>query len=310
MPTKIKNNAKLLLAIDGSNNALEATLFVRDVLGDAGYQITTLTVEPFSKYQQPGNFAALLVRAENIFKQKAVEIETRLLQGTPADTIIDYARVLKPELIVLGAVGLRATLGILLGGVAQQVIEYSCCPVLVIRGEGTRMQNILVALDGSESSTGAVDYLSRFPLPDGANLHFMSVFPPIPGPEIFAHSWAVSLEAIDALSLEEMRQELAARAGEEEESLQDSVIAPAMQKFEGKPYHLTSSVPRGDAATEIINFSKNTGVDCIVVGSRGLSKLQSWLLGSVSRKLVHYANCSVLVVRTPEQQPENEQQEA
>jgi nucleotide-binding universal stress UspA family protein len=54
---------------------------------------------------------------------------------------------------------------------------------------------------------------------------------------------------------------------------------------------------RGDAATEILNFAQNINADLIVAGSRGLSQIQGWLLGSVSRKLVHYARCSVLIAK-------------
>jgi nucleotide-binding universal stress UspA family protein len=55
---------------------------------------------------------------------------------------------------------------------------------------------------------------------------------------------------------------------------------------------------RGDAATEILQLAKEKHIDLIVAGSRGLSQVSAWLLGSVSRKLIHYAKCSVLVVRT------------
>jgi nucleotide-binding universal stress UspA family protein len=54
---------------------------------------------------------------------------------------------------------------------------------------------------------------------------------------------------------------------------------------------------RGDAATEILAYAQEQKVDLIVAGSRGLSGVSGWWLGSVSRKLVHYAPCSVLIVR-------------
>jgi len=53
----------------------------------------------------------------------------------------------------------------------------------------------------------------------------------------------------------------------------------------------------GDAGTEIIEYVKKNKIDLIVAASRGLSRVRSWLLGSVSRKLVHYSGCSVLTVR-------------
>ena len=59
----------------------------------------------------------------------------------------------------------------------------------------------------------------------------------------------------------------------------------------------SSALLQGDAATEIIEYVKTNQVNLVVSGSRGLSQVQGWLLGSVSRKLVHYAGCSVLVVK-------------
>ena len=53
----------------------------------------------------------------------------------------------------------------------------------------------------------------------------------------------------------------------------------------------------GDPAYEIIQAAKTGGYDLIVVGHRGLSPIQSFLLGSVSNRVVAHAPCSVLVVR-------------
>jgi nucleotide-binding universal stress UspA family protein len=47
----------------------------------------------------------------------------------------------------------------------------------------------------------------------------------------------------------------------------------------------------------MIEYIKTEQVDLVVAGSRGLSPVKAWLLGSVSRKLVHYSDCSVLIVK-------------
>jgi nucleotide-binding universal stress UspA family protein len=52
---------------------------------------------------------------------------------------------------------------------------------------------------------------------------------------------------------------------------------------------------QGDPGDMIVNSSKDA--DLVVVGSRGLNPLQRLLLGSVSSKVVHRAECDVLVVR-------------
>jgi nucleotide-binding universal stress UspA family protein len=38
-------------------------------------------------------------------------------------------------------------------------------------------------------------------------------------------------------------------------------------------------------------------VDAIVMGHRGESLLQKWLLGSVAKRVLSYAHCTVIVVR-------------
>jgi nucleotide-binding universal stress UspA family protein len=52
---------------------------------------------------------------------------------------------------------------------------------------------------------------------------------------------------------------------------------------------------QGDPGEVIVEAAKDA--DLVVVGSRGLNPLQRLLLGSVSSKVVHRAECDVLVVR-------------
>lgn len=52
---------------------------------------------------------------------------------------------------------------------------------------------------------------------------------------------------------------------------------------------------QGDAGDVIVDAAKDA--DLAIVGSRGLNPLQRLLLGSVSSKVVHRAECDVLVVR-------------
>lgn len=53
----------------------------------------------------------------------------------------------------------------------------------------------------------------------------------------------------------------------------------------------------GDAADEIIRIADAENYDLIVVGSRGLSRVKAFLLGSVSSKIMSHAKKSVLIVR-------------
>jgi nucleotide-binding universal stress UspA family protein len=51
----------------------------------------------------------------------------------------------------------------------------------------------------------------------------------------------------------------------------------------------------GDPGNAIVDAGK--GADLIIVGTRGLNPMQRILLGSVSSKVVHRAECDVLVIR-------------
>jgi nucleotide-binding universal stress UspA family protein len=75
------------------------------------------------------------------------------------------------------------------------------------------------------------------------------------------------------------------------------MVEQATQKLQTAQLQAEPILAHGDAATEIIEYAKEHSIDLVVSGSRGLSQVKGWYLGSVSRKLVHYAHCSVLIVK-------------
>jgi len=67
-----------------------------------------------------------------IAKRKDVRHEEVIRHGTPYREIADLAREIDVRLIVIGRVGCRGPRCALLGSVAERVIEYAPCPVLVV----------------------------------------------------------------------------------------------------------------------------------------------------------------------------------
>jgi nucleotide-binding universal stress UspA family protein len=53
----------------------------------------------------------------------------------------------------------------------------------------------------------------------------------------------------------------------------------------------------GDPASTILRLAKGLHVDMIVFGSRGLGDAQGLLLGSVSHKVAHLAECTCVSVK-------------
>ena len=66
---------------------------------------------------------------------QTVPIETRVVTGPPARTIVAIAEGEKPGLIVMGTHGRTGLSHVLLGSVAERVVRTAPCPVLTVRAE-------------------------------------------------------------------------------------------------------------------------------------------------------------------------------
>ena len=77
-----------------------------------------------------------------------------------------------------------------------------------------------------------------------------------------------------------------------------AILAETRRMLEATGHKTRGFILDGDPASQILAYSQSQGMDLIVAGSRGLSAIEGWWWGSVSRKLVHYAHSSVLLIRT------------
>ncbi len=53
----------------------------------------------------------------------------------------------------------------------------------------------------------------------------------------------------------------------------------------------------GHPAEQIVHAADEEQADAIVMGHRGETLLQGWLLGSVAKRVLSYAHCTVIIVR-------------
>lgn len=252
----------------------------------------------------PDQIAALpdlergLIKTKEHFLHEGIKVQTELQLGSPAEKIIEMAESNRSSLIVVGARGLRSTLGILLGGVAQQVVEYAHGAVLVVRAPYQGMGRILLVTDGSVYSHQAARYLCTFPLPEKADVRVMHVMPPLQ-PLIYVEPYLAGWRSVSVPLLEgeeRVAQENAQRRRG------DGILKRTCDLLGRHGVKASPVLGSGDAATEIMKYVNTNEVDLIVAGSRGLSRFQGWWMGSVSRKLVHYSNCSVLIVKGPKKE--------
>ncbi len=291
-------NLKVILAHDGSEHAGAAMSLLQDLPLSPGSQITIVSVYDPDKAGDQNARSGVINRAFKSFQDLGVQVETRLISGHPAEMLVEAADSMDADLILVGAKGLQSTLGIFLGGVAQQVVEYARQPVMVVRAPYQGLKHILLAQDGSEHGNLALEYLCgmqnghRFPLPGGAEIHVSKVISSLELPGTFLQSVQIGPEF---LSQQEVEAAFHQKEAEEKEAR--DFLDKAVEVIRAGGMKAQAVVLQGEPATELIRYASEKNIDLIVAGSRGLSRVKGWLMGSVSRKLVHYAKSSVLIVK-------------
>ena len=136
----------ILLGVDGSDHALHAAKTAADLARNMNSETLRIVIayEAVPSYLgEPNLQAAISARlneAEAILKRalEAVgkipgEVHTEILEGPPAEAILDVANTRKSDLIVMGSRGLGRLAGALLGSQSQKVVRHASCPVLIVR---------------------------------------------------------------------------------------------------------------------------------------------------------------------------------
>jgi nucleotide-binding universal stress UspA family protein len=215
-----------------------------------------------------------------------LEVVAAVLRGRPATAIVDAAKDLQADVIVMGSRGHGTIETMVLGSVSAEVIDHASVPVLIARGR--TIERVVLAWDGSDCARRAAEVLRTRPIFARSAVRVVSVadvdvpwwigFPEAGSPgavRLYLEAAAESRSVHDALA-REMRDELRAVGLAAEAERRD-----------------------GDAATELIAAARATNADLIVLGTHGRTGLARLVLGSVARNVLHHATCSVLVVREP-----------
>jgi nucleotide-binding universal stress UspA family protein len=140
------------------------------------------------------------------------------------------------------------------------------------------LNKILVAFDGSQQSYKAFDFALD-----------MSRLCPGAAPEIIVISVAQPPEPIDIVEMDAVIDSATQHYEELFKELKD--------KAKERNIEIKTEVVVGHPADQIVRYAKDSNADIILVGQKGKSKIESWLLGSVSKRVATYAPCSVTIVK-------------
>jgi nucleotide-binding universal stress UspA family protein len=77
----------------------------------------------------------------------------------------------------------------------------------------------------------------------------------------------------------------------------ESILKKSIDIGEKKGVRIESKLKKGDAASNILNYSKKEDYDTIIMGRRGTGKLRQLVLGSTSTKVLNHSDCTVVIVK-------------
>ena len=296
---------RILLAVDGSRSSDRARDLVAALPAHEGSHVRIVSVVPvmsdpvgiawapvYDREAEPVDEDALrthrdaLDAAEREIRSARSDlvIETVLVRGRAASLIVEEARSMPADLVVVGHRGHGRWESILLGSVSAEVVDHAPCPVLVARDE--HIGPIILADDRSVHARAAEAFMTGWPLFQGLPVTVVTVdedgFPYTASVPPLVYS-----EAMDAYAYGTAAQRHATEADCE----------AAAMRLRQAGFEADAEVREGDPAQEIVLSARHHEAGLVVVGTRGQTGLRRLILGSVARKVLLHAPCSVLIVR-------------
>jgi nucleotide-binding universal stress UspA family protein len=294
---------RVILAVDGSEPSGLAVDLVAAAAWPPGTGIDVLQVIDLASLVYGGPWPAVPTiapdqieadfreQAERTIRETAARlagpdrrIHTEVIPGRPATVIVDRAREMRADLIVLGSRGHGTIESMVLGSVSAEVVDHAPCPVLVARGSQTG--RVLLGWDGSSGAGRVADLVKTWPMFAQSVVRVLSVadvkFPWWTG---FPEAGSAEMLPMYVETADTMRREHAVLAAAMAGRLRTAGIAAEPDRRDGDP------------ATEIVASATHWPADVVAIGSHGRTGLRRILLGSVARNVLQHAPCSVLIVR-------------
>jgi nucleotide-binding universal stress UspA family protein len=207
-------------------------------------------------------------------------IDAKVVIGDPVPVLLREAA--GSSLLVLGSRGLGELRELAEGSVLAHIATHASSPVVVVpadwRPRQDRPRQVVVGVDGSAESWNAIAFGFEFAEQTGAPVTAVLAWHDQtstgPGDMLFPVRDLEAVEEDGAVVLSE---------------------AVAGQTVDHPDVKVTEKLVHGTPVKVLEEESREA--DLLVVGSRGRGRIRGFLLGSVSRAILHRATCPVAVVR-------------
>jgi nucleotide-binding universal stress UspA family protein len=297
---------KILVPVDGSRYSDAALAFVasRTKLIGAKPAVELLNVQApvpprIERIASRATIRAYLAAEANRILEPAVAellraglaVDSNFTVGVPGAEIARAAARSGADLIVMGSHGHSAVKGLLLGSVTQAVLASCTTPLLIVRDAAAPRRDALkvgIAVDGSQYGAAAVRYAleHRDLWGESPTLVLLHVVPDLA-------AFVIPGLGDAPLRLYKPEQVVAMQSRRFDEA-----VAPAREQFERAGVAADAVCLVGnDAGDEIAAYARQSGLDVLVLGSRGRGALKSAVLGSVATRVAAQCRTPLLLIR-------------
>jgi nucleotide-binding universal stress UspA family protein len=206
---------------------------------------------------------------------------------SPHWSLVRRAEQWRADLVIVGTHGRSALGRMVMGSVSQSVVHHSPCSVRVGRSRAEPAQDrrlddptrIILGTDGSVDSAFAIEALRARVWPTGTEVHVVTAV----DLQLVASDFeGWSAADADGRLLSHVARR---RANAVVRELRDDGLAAEPFVVEGDPKHV------------LLEHAQTWDADCIMLGARGHTRRERFLLGSVSAAVVARAHCTVEIVR-------------
>ncbi len=295
MNDKGRQTMKYLLAVDGSDQSLDAVRFFEALSPAESLKVLHVANVPGIPYPAMGANVAkdlamtveramkeegegVLNQAESLLPLHSGSLSKLLEVGSPAELILKMAQEDNVDLVVMGARGMGRIQEQIFGSVSHRVMTHAPCSTLLVKQPVRSIKNLLIPIDSQEDSDAVLSFFKKKPFREACSFTVLHVIPMIDP------VWPVG-----AMIPQEFRKEIRDYA--------EKFTRGLCLELERLGHEANGVVLEGAPSVTIVEEIRKTKPDLLVMRPQSQSGVSRFFLGSVSHSVVHHTDCSILLVR-------------
>ena len=301
----MQNKKNILIAMDGSRHSLDAARYVAQTCNPSSLRVNLMHVMPtapetFWDLEKDAHFQEKIQTNYTEWKKNTEETAQRFLKdarnvlieegvrendvgvilqkrevGIARDIIAESVR--DYDAVVVGRRGLSKLADLFLGSVANKIVEVMKDTSVWVVGDNINSKRILLAVDASENTVNAVNYVGNVAMASDTEVtlfHVVRRFGFLDNPTLRDHE----VEGF----WEEVKKDIPRMVGLYKERL-------AKVGVKGSRISTQVNLHSSSRAKDILTEAREGEYGTIVMGRRGLSKVREFLMGRVTSKVLHRA---------------------